>query len=275
MDLPNEPKELSNKLADIEPIKTNRLSLERHRVFDQLITNEDLQLFMSWHVFSVWSHMSIIKRLQLEFTCTCLPWTPYRSAKAAYLINKIVSENESTALTNNTYLSQFELYLCAMEEIGANTFSIRTFVDLIAANMPLQDALKISNASPAIDEFVLTNTHIAISGSVEEVLGCMIYADEYISPKSFMRSSAGSALSRFDEEKFSLYLKMCCSTDPHRRHSDITNLLIEQTNGNESRLKTCLDAALGAIKRQANLWDALACKIEIERCSLPETMQTT
>ncbi len=275
MDLPNESKELSNKLVDIEPIKTNLLSLERHKVFDQLLSNEDLQLFMSWHVFSVWTYMSIIKRLQLEFTCTCLPWTPYRSAKSAHLINKIVSENESIDLANNTYLSHFELYLCAMEEIGANTFSIRTFVDLIAANMPLQDALKISNSPPAIEEFVLTNTHIAISGSVEEVLGCMIYAHEYIFPKSFIHSSAGSALSRFAEEKFSLYLKMCCSTDPHQRHLDITNLLIEQTNGNESCLKTCLDAALGAIKRQANLWDSLACKIEIERCSLPETMQTT
>jgi len=50
--------------------------LEDHPIYEAVSSIEDLQCFMTHHVYSVWDFMSLIKYLQHQIAPTRYPWTP-------------------------------------------------------------------------------------------------------------------------------------------------------------------------------------------------------
>ena len=62
--------------------------------------------------------MSLVKKLQQEFTSVDVPWNPKGPAEVRYLINEIVLGEESDVDQNGVYISHFELYLRAIEELS-------------------------------------------------------------------------------------------------------------------------------------------------------------
>ncbi|MDR3351807.1 MAG: DUF3050 domain-containing protein [Zoogloeaceae bacterium] len=171
--------------ALITRIKSKSNEMQHHRVFGLLRGIEDLRIFMTWHVFAVWDFMSLVKRLQAEFTSLSLPWTPPRSAETARLINDIVLGEKTDLAPQDRHLSHYELYIAAMEEIGADTQQIKAFVDLVSGNMPIDEALKIVNAPPAVVDFVMSTIGLATQGSIEQVLGSFVFGREDAIPEMF------------------------------------------------------------------------------------------
>ena len=92
--------------------------LEQHPVYSAVQNLQDLRLFMEHHIYSVWDFMSLVKYLQAATAPTTLPWVPHGSATVRRFINELVLEEESDETqTEGVYLSHFELYLLAMQEI--------------------------------------------------------------------------------------------------------------------------------------------------------------
>jgi hypothetical protein len=87
---------------------------------------------MQIHVFAVWDFMSLVKRLQSEVTVQRLPWMPPANAEIARFANEVVLGEESDLGPDKKPASHFELYLRAMDEIGADTQVVRTFMQKIA-----------------------------------------------------------------------------------------------------------------------------------------------
>ena len=108
---------LENKLAE----------MRQHNVFSSIQDLQDLRTFMQWHVFAVWDFMSLAKRLQIDFTCVSLPWMPPTEIEAARLVNEIILGEETDVMPNGKAASHFEMYLIAMQEIGASTHQIKDF----------------------------------------------------------------------------------------------------------------------------------------------------
>jgi len=101
-----------------EKIAPLRVALVNHPINSYIQSPSELEVFMKHHVFAVWDFMSLVKKLQQEFTSVELPWNPKGPAEVRYLINEIVLGEESDVDQHGVYISHFELYLRAMEELS-------------------------------------------------------------------------------------------------------------------------------------------------------------
>ena len=99
----------------IEPFKN---ILRNHPINSYIISHEHLSIFMQNHVFAVWDFMSLVKKLQVELTSVDALWFPKGSGETRYLINEIVLGEESDIDPNGGYISHFDLYLRAMDELA-------------------------------------------------------------------------------------------------------------------------------------------------------------
>ena len=100
---------------------------------------------METHVFAVWDFMSLVKALQKELTCVKTPWTPTKDKISRRLINEIVLGEESDIDQNNNPTSHFELYLDAMNRIGAETNSIGVFINNLVELGDIDQAMEKSS----------------------------------------------------------------------------------------------------------------------------------
>ena len=133
---------------------------------------------MEIHVYAVWDFMSLLKGLQIELTCTTLPWKPVGDTKIRRLINSIVLEEESDVDSAGNPSSHYEMYLEAMKECGANTYEIDKFVNSVSdVNLP--------KVNTAIDSFLATTFDILNSGEAHKIAAAFTFGREDLIPDMF------------------------------------------------------------------------------------------
>ena len=105
-----------------QTIRGLRNQLLSHRVYGMLTNMPALRIFMEYHCYPVWDFMSLLKCLQNKLTCTEVPWQTPENMQAARMINEIVvAEETDVRQEGHGYASHYELYIEAMQEIGAST----------------------------------------------------------------------------------------------------------------------------------------------------------
>jgi len=154
----------------IEPL---RQEIINHKVYAAIKDIDDLKVFMQYHVYAVWDFMSLLKSLQINLTCTTLPWFPKGSADTRHLINEIVVGEESDVDQNGIRKSHFELYLDAMKQCGADTSKIETFINVLKKSGDFNSAF-ISSETPAEAKDFVDFT-FKIIGSNKEYLQAAIF----------------------------------------------------------------------------------------------------
>lgn len=105
-----------------------REKLKNHKLYSQIKSLNDIQVFTEFHVFAVWDFMSLLKALQTKLTCTTIPWKPKGFPKASRLINEIVWGEESDIDYDGKAMSHFEMYLNAMNHIQSDISKIKSFL---------------------------------------------------------------------------------------------------------------------------------------------------
>ena len=103
-------------------------------------------------------------------------------------------------------ISHFELYLRAMDEIGADTTLVKGFMSQIDLGARFADVFDEMSVPPGVAEFVNETLRCAIDGSLVEVASFFFFGREDVIPEMFERllKSWGNAKAEVPHFAYSL-----------------------------------------------------------------------
>jgi Protein of unknown function (DUF3050) len=242
----------------IAPLKH---ALLHHPVYDAVDSIDRLRDFMQIHVFAVWDFMSLVKRLQSEVTGQRLPWMPPASAQVARFANEVVLGEESDLGPDKNPASHFELYLRAMDEVGADTQVVRTFIEKIDRGEQWSTAFEEVEVPRSITDFVNGTLNCAIQGSVVEVAAYFFFGREDVIPDMFQRLLSLWDHGAVEVPYFAYYLKRHIELDGDSHGPWAREMLITLAGQDERRWKQATRAAELAITSRINLWDGVLAQL--------------
>lgn len=148
-----------------------------------IATMDQLRLFMQHHVFAVWDFMLLLKALQQQVAPSGLPWLPSRHPRAAGLLHQLMAEEECDCLPAELggpcHLSHFEIYLLAMEEIGADVAPIRAVLQVVSRD-GLEAALNHPAIPPPSQRFLAATQLVIRSAKAHLLAAAFCYGREQL-----------------------------------------------------------------------------------------------
>lgn len=245
---------------DIDPlIRDERRALLEHPLFTRVTTLEDVRLLMELHVFAVWDFMTLLKRIQRDLTCVDLPWLPPAHRMATRLINEIVIGEESDEHPGGGFASHLELYLDAMDEIGADSSGFRQFQERLRSGMPLSEAM--DDLPPAARVFVDETLEVALHGSTEQALAYFFFGREDIIPDMFNGLLERWAIDEASVPMLTHYLRRHIEMDGDS-HGPAARRIITELIREPEQQQVLLDSARSAIRARTRLWDGALLRLE-------------
>jgi hypothetical protein len=236
-----------------------RNQLINHPLYSQVSEVEDFQLFMEQHIFAVWDFMSLLKALQRGLTCVDIPWKPAGSPITRRFINEIVLGEESDVDTNGEVSSHFELYIEAMNEIGANTNTIYTFLRFLDDGKSVNEALNSIEINQETKDFVDFTFSVLQDNSIHRIASVFTFGREDLIPDMFiqilreMQSRGQKNIS-----KLLYYLERHIEVDGDD-HGPISLKMIEELCGdNDQKWNEVLESAKTALQHRILLWDGVS-----------------
>lgn len=248
---------ISEKLEKIQShIEPLRAEIINHKVYDVINTLEDLQIFMEYHIYAVWDFMSLLKSLQINLTCTSIPWFPVGSGNIRSLINEIVAGEESDIDANGEKKSHFEMYLEAMAQCGADTTSFSRFIATLKKGGDLNAAYQSAGTPEAAKEFVDFTFSVIHSNQPHVQASTFTFGREDLIPNMFF-SIVNDLNKKFPEQisLFKYYLDRHIEVDgDHHSH-----LALEMTSDlcgdNDAYWAAAEEMSIESLKKRIRLWD--------------------
>jgi hypothetical protein len=230
----------------IQSISEKQKALTFHPVYQTFSDLESIRHFMGHHVFAVWDFMSLLKRLQREITCVSLPWRPSPfPSEMVRLINQIVVGEESDLDPRGKAVSHFDLYLQAMEEVGADTTLIRKFVETLDFNLIPEGAR----------EFVRHNLDVALNGDIVEVAASFFFGREKLIPDMFQSIVDTLKREKVSAPTFLYYLERHIEVDSNEHGPLALRALSYLTKGLPDLESRAEKAGIEALRMRSLLWD--------------------
>jgi hypothetical protein len=230
-----------------------RLEVTRHPLFFRHWSVETLRTVMTHHVMAVWDFMALTKTLQRGLTCMDVPWMPPADPVCARMINEIVLAEESDQIESLGFTgSHFELYLAAMDEVGAQTDQVERFLAAMATGTPIVMALERSLIPAASQRFVRHTLHMS-QKSLHEVAASFLFGREDIIPEMFSRVLPLLPASGCGHFRAYLERHIVVDGDIHRPMA--RKMLQSLCGKNERRWQEASDAALSSLAARRRLWD--------------------
>jgi hypothetical protein len=217
---------------------------------------------MQMHVFAVWDFMSLVKRLQNELTSNSLPWIPPHSAHLARFANEVVLGEETDFGPDGKPISHFELYLRAMDEIGADTTEIRGFMAQVALGARLEDTLEDLSIPPGVRDFVTETLGCAIHGSLVEVASFFFFGREDVVPEMFGRLLRLWGNAKAEVPHFVYYLERHIELDGGSHGPWAQEMLTTLAGHRESNWQKATSAAKRAITSRIRFWDSVRASLQ-------------
>lgn len=239
---------MNTKILEVNKnIKSYKEEIINHPLYSQLNTIDDIQKLMEIHVYAVWDFMSLLKGLQIELTCTKIPWKPIGENKTRRLINSIVLEEESDVDSEGNPSSHYEMYLDAMKECGANTSEINKFLNSVSGvNLP-----KINTA---VDSFLATTFDVLNSGEAHKIAAAFTFGREDLIPEMF--TAIVNDLNKVHKlDKFVYYLERHIELDGGEHGPLALELISNLCGEDEKKWEEVEETAISCLVARKELWD--------------------
>lgn len=239
----------------IEPVRNNLLA---HPVYSQIQDLQGLQRFSETHVFAVWDFMSLLKSLQIGLTSVTLPWVPVGNADTRYLINEIVLGEESDVDEAGNRISHFELYLKAMQQMGASTNVIETIIAQINAGTKVQEAIEAALLPKQVKDFLQFTFDISFNAPLHVKAAVFTFGREDLIPSMFMKILDKIYADAPDKVSiFKYYIERHIEVDGDH-HSHLALDMVNRLCGTDaSKWEQATAASIKALELRIGLWNAI------------------
>ena len=252
------------KITRFTGVPALKRQLDRHPVYGAVHNVDDLRRFMEHHVYSVWDFMSLLKYLQRDLAPANMPWMPTGDAtvtSAQRFINEIVLGEETDdglpdAKGNPTFISHFDLYIGAMDEVGADTAPVNAFIRSVQRN-GIEKALKSAKIPEPSRQFMQTTFGFIGSGKTHVVAAAFALGREQVIPGMFRALLADMNISKRKAPLFHYYLERHIHLDDELHGPLSLKLLGHLCSGSDTKLRAASKAGREAIEARIALWDGV------------------
>jgi hypothetical protein len=252
---------------NLDSIRTRRLQQCLEKVRGQLITHplyasindlDALKRFTEQHVFAVWDFMSLLKALQQRLTCVGVPWVPVGNPATRYLINEIVTGEESDVDEAGRRTSHFELYLRAMEQAGSNTDAILSMLNRIHPGASPEQALDDAAVPGSAKAFVRHTFQVIADGRPHILAAVFTFGREDLIPAIFIEMVKSISASFPGKADILLYyLERHIEVDGEHHAQLAHQMTAELCGDDDAKWQEATDAAESALKARLVLWDGI------------------
>jgi len=251
----------SDILKILDVTQDERDALFSHKIYNSINNIDDLHIFMENHIFAVWDFMSILKTLQKKLTCTDVPWAPKGGGTPARLLNEIVTEEESDIDIYGEYRSHFEMYYQAMNEAGANTKKIESFLNNLHFGVS-KSLDKSSSPLPAIN-FVKTTFSMLENAPIHVVASMFTFGREEVIPNMFR-----SIINKIDNDlkgrlkSFIYYLDRHIGVDEDEHGPAALKMVKVLCQNDETKWNEAAKAAKMTMRARVVFWNEILAELK-------------
>ncbi len=241
-----------------ETIEPYRQQIIGHSMYAQINNLKNLQVFMQHHVFAVWDFMSLLKSLQIQLTCTTLPWQVKGSGNTRFLINEIVAGEESDTDLHGARKSHYEMYLDAMEQAGADTSTIRNFLQEVTETESIEAAFAQVDHPPQAKQFVTHTFNVIQNMPVGVQAAVFTFGREDLIPNMFL-SIVRDIEKHFPDnvQLFTYYLERHIEVDGGH-HGQLALEMTQELCGDDAELwQQATNACVASLQKRIDLWNAV------------------
>lgn len=243
-------------------IQTLREELLTHPVYSHITTTERIKIFMKHHVFAVWDSMNLLKKLQQYLTSVSVPWIPRDRAEYTRLINEMVIAEECDDDGKGGYASHFELYIQAMDEVGADITPIQQYLQMIIDGYHPIESLYSSEIPPTVSDFVKHSLELSLNGKPHEIAAAFFIGREDVIPYMFSAFLHELKKRGLHHSRFSYYLHLHTQLSESQRGPLIERMLLSLCNHDPLKQEQAHRVALSSLQARIRLWDGIINEIE-------------
>jgi len=240
-------------------IEQERALLLTHPLYKKIRTGEDLRLFTEGHVFAVWDFMSLLKALQINLTCTQVPWYASDFPQTRYLINEIVLAEESDEYFDGRRLSHFEMYLESMKDMGADISLITRFVDSLKEGKTIENAIDQMPIDKRIKDFLHFTFDTIKSNKTHLIASAFTFGREDLIPDMFssILKEIQLAMPTIDLKGYVYYFERHIELDADEHGPLAMKMIYELVGEDKVKLEEVKAIARQALIKRIALWDAI------------------
>tara|TARA_B100001175_G_scaffold144746_1_gene122947 strand:- start:635 stop:1462 length:828 start_codon:yes stop_codon:yes gene_type:complete len=242
-----------------DKINNQREKLLKHKLYSNIETINDLQVFTENHIYAVWDFMSLLKALQIKLTCTKTPWVPNSNSQIAYLINEIVLAEETDINQKGERKSHYELYLDAMIDIGAEIEFPTKTIEKIASSENIFNSIDKLQIHENIKEFLKFTFSVIKEGKPHKIAAIFTFGRENLIPNMFneiLREFEKNITDK-DISKLIYYFERHIELDEDEHGPMALEMVSMLAENDQKKWNEIESISIQALEKRILLWDAI------------------